>query len=266
MLTNRVSTLSILSLLLIATLALTTISSKALASEQSCDGKRMELIEANNENVACAILIDGELVFPRNLIAHENQIWLIDKGSNLFINGKNNGALYRYEKILGAYLRTQVLSHLDDPNDIGIRQHSDGQHWVYFTTRNTVQRIKANATQAAPEIVISNLFTYGWHKLAAIHLTQDKLYLTVPSASDHCETKGASRQVEFPCSEEQKGTAVIREYTFKEDELTPEYKIVAQGLRDALAIEITPNKKKLIAADNGWDQIDLSVAGKFTWQ
>jgi len=50
-------------------------------------------LEALNDNVDCAILIDDELIFPRNIISQENNIWLIDKGSNLFVNGKKNGAL-----------------------------------------------------------------------------------------------------------------------------------------------------------------------------
>jgi len=192
---------------------------------------------------------------------------LIDKGSNLFINGKRQGALYRYEKSTNGYQRTRVLSHLDDPNDIDIRQHVNGQSWVYFTTRDAVQRIRAMASPKAsskesskekPETIISNLPTYGWHKLAAIHVTQDALYLTVPSTTDHCEVDGLNGVVKYPCSADQNGTAVIREYLFEGDKLSTDFRIVAQGLRDALAVQITADKKQLIVADNGWDQIDLS--------
>jgi len=155
---------------------------------------------------------------------------------------------------------------LDDPNDIDIRQHADGQDWIYFTTRDKVQRIKAKSSQSTspetldehkPETVISDLSTYGWHKLVAIHLTQDALYLTVPSTTDHCEVPDLPGVVHYPCDAEQNGTALIREYTFEGDQLSPEYKVIAKGLRDALAVQISPDKKKLIVADNGWDQVDL---------
>ena len=236
--------------------------STALGNEASCDGQRLDALEAINDNITCAILIDDELVFPRNIIARDKQIWLIDKGSNLFINGKQNGSLYLYEKMGSGYQRHQVLSNLDDPNDIDIRQHSNGQEWIYFTSRDKVQRIKATALQAPsldakPETIISKLSTYGWHKLVAIHLSQDALYLTIPSTSDHCEIEGLRGVVEYPCSAEKNDTAVIREYTFDGDELSSGYKVIASGLRDALAVQLSTNEKKLIVADNGWDQIDL---------
>ena len=237
------------------------INATASANKTHCDGERMTLLEANNENIACAVLIDDELIFPRNIVARKNQIWLIDKGSNLFVNGKKKGALYRYEKLLGGYLRTQILNNLDDPNDISIRRHSDGQDWVYFTTRDKVQRIPASLDESSPikpETVIDNLSTYGWHKLVAIHITQNALYLTVPSASDHCEIQGIPRLVEYPCGEEQRGTALIREYTFSNDTLSETFSITARGLRDPLAVQTSLDGKSIIAADNGWDQVDFS--------
>ena len=129
--------------LTLAVLLLATAASTTLANKDQCIGTRLNALEAVNSNLDCAILIDDELIFPRNLVARGNQIWLIDKGSNLFVNGKHNGSLYRYDKLLGSYLRTQIISHLNDPNDIDIRQHADGQDWIYFTTRDKVQRIKA---------------------------------------------------------------------------------------------------------------------------
>jgi len=235
-------------------------SSIVLASEPQCDGEHLLSLEKSNDNIECAILIDDELIFPRNIVARGEQIWLVDKGSNLFVNGKKNGALYRYQKSGNGYTRTLVLSNLDDPSDIDIRQHADKQDWVYFTTRRKIQRINASLSEpdVEPETIISDLATYGWHKLAAIHLTQDALYLTVPSATDHCEVEGIPRLVEYPCSEEENGTAVIREYTFEGDKLSQKFKVVAHGLRDALAVQIGPKQKKLIVADNGWDQVDLN--------
>ena len=106
--------------------------------------------------------------------------------------------------------------------------------------------------------MITPLLTYGWHKLAAIHLTQDALYLTVPSSSDHCEVNGLPQLVHYPCIEESKGTALIREYRFDGDSLKTSYKVVALGLRDTLAVQANFSNTQLIVADNGWDQVDLS--------
>ncbi len=248
-------------LLIIIALVLHMLSASALADEASCDGEHMLLLEEHNENITCAILIDDELIFPRNIKARDNQIWLIDKGSNLFVNEKHNGALYRYEKSNDGYQRTQILSDLDDPNDIDIRQHADGEDWVYFTTRDKVQRFKASSPDTELETIIDDLSTHGWHKLVAIHLTQNALYLTVPSTTDHCEIEGLQGLVELPCREEQNGTALMREYSFDGDQLSPDYKVVAQGLRDALAVQISPDNTQLIVADNGWDQVDLRDTG-----
>ena len=227
-----------------------------------CAGDRHQLLEAANPNLSCALLLDDDLVFPRNIVTRNNEIWLVDKGSNLFLNGENNGAIYRYSLQGTSYERTRVLDNLDDPNDIDIRQDKNGDDWIYFTTRSSVKRFRATSStlEPKPETLISMMPTQGWHKLAAIHLGKNSLYLTVPSLTDHCEVSGTFGIVEHPCAEVE-SAALIRKYSFEGDALSTEFTLVAKGLRDSLAVQANPNETKLIVADNGWDQIDLGYVG-----
>lgn len=232
------------------------------AQQDKCSGERHHLLETVNPDLRCALVLDDDLIFPRNIFTRENEIWLVDKGSHLFLNGENNGAIYRYSLEESGYERTKVLDNLDDPNDIDIRPDKNGDDWIYFTTRSSVKRFKviSDDFESMPETLISMIPTQGWHKLAAIHLTKNSLYLTVPSLTDHCEVNGRFGVVENPCVEIE-NAALIRKYDFHEDALSAEFTLVAKGLRDALAVQTNPDETKLIAADNGWDQIDLSLVG-----
>lgn len=228
-----------------------------IASEKQsiCEGARLTDLEKNNDMFECAILIDNDLDFPRNIAVHEGDIWLIDKGSDLFENNKNNGAIYHYKNQHNVYQRRLVLDGLEDPNDIDIRHHNDGSTWLYYTTRHTVERFDLSLTDIQPEAVIRDIPTYGWHKLASIKVSQASLFLSVPSSTDHCEL---AYSVSYPCHEEDHGTAQIRQYDFNADSLSEDFKVIAKGLRNASAVELSADKSKLIVADNGWDQINLN--------
>lgn len=237
-------------------------SVQANGISDNCRGQRMPGLEALNPQLQCAILIDDDLRFPRNIAVQGNDIWLIDKGSNLFDNGNKTGALYRYVKKENIYFKHQILNGLDDPNDLAVRQHSNGESWLYFTTRRKVQRFKIEPTRLTDDViletVIDKLSTHGWHKLLAMYVSPENLFLTMPSSSDHCEVMDLPELVTYPCHEELEGTAQIRSYTFDgDDRLSAEYEVVATGLRDALAVQLTPDAKKLVVADNGWDQVNL---------
>ena len=108
--------LSVLADLLFGYTAIHASATNSGSTESACVGKRLQSLENNNPDIACAILIDDDLVFPRNVIAVGEDIWLIDKGSNLFKNGEHKGAIYHYRKLTNGYVRTRVLTDLDDPN------------------------------------------------------------------------------------------------------------------------------------------------------
>ena len=230
------------------------------ASEQqsNCVGQRLPDLEKQNEMLECAVLIDDELIFPRNIAVHKADIWLIDKGNNLFENDQKNGNLYQYKRQGNGYSKHLILENLADSNDVDIRYHGDGSVWLYLTTRRTVQRLNISSpnldANKNPEIVIDNIPTGGWHKLLAIEVSQDHLLLTVPSSTDHCEL---AYSVSYPCFEESNSTAQIRQYDFNGDDLSEEFTVVASGLRNASATQLIMDNSKLIVADNGWDQVDL---------
>ncbi len=224
-------------------------------TQPGCDGQRIPDLEKQNSMLECAVLIDNDLKFPRNITVHDDEIWLMDKGNNLFENDKKNGRLYRYKKQGDGYTKSLILDNLEDSNDVDVRQHSDGSAWLYFTTRETVQRFDMSSTIVRPEVLINKIPTYGWHKLAAIEVTQKSIFLTVPSSTDHCEL---AHSVTYPCVEEEHGTAQVRQYDFDGDRLLDGFTVVARGLRNTSAAQLTLDESNLIVADNGWDQINLN--------
>jgi len=249
--------------------ALTVSLHEPVMQNNDCGGLQAVELESDNPAIKCIGLIDEDLSFPRNLVNVHGDLWLVDKGSHLFDNGNADGVLYRYRNTGSAYIRETVLEGLVDPNDIAYRNDKHGQPWIYISTSSDVFRIRADVDQtdqiaSTKQVLIQNIPTYGWHKLTAITLNQDSLWLTVPSATDHCELSATSASVDYPCREAEhldptKATALIRRYDFtKDDQLGDEFQIIARGLRDALAVSLIPGSKQLLAADNGWDQIDLA--------
>ncbi len=262
--------------LLVASLLYLNLSHTTRAGD--CDSP-IEL-ESYNPQVKCISLIDDDLSFPRNLISLNDELWLVDKGTDLFSSGYAEGELYRYQPSGKGFVRETILDELLDPNDVAHRRDRNGHDWVYISTSTQVFRIRADLENVeqiieSRQVLIENIPTAGWHKLTAIELSQQSLWLTVPSATDHCELSENSKQVQYPCQEADtaqvdKATALIRRYDFDEnDQLKPGFKIVARGLRDALAVAVNPqsssNPAELLVADNGWDQIDLRAVG-LDWQ
>jgi len=233
-------------------------------------------LDSSNSQVQCISLIDDDLSFPRNVLSLNDHLWLVDKGTDLFESGSPEGMLYRYRKDGDGFVRETILEDLLDPNDVDHRIDSAGRQWIYVSTSAEVFRLRADLedsdeTAKSRQNLINNIPTDGWHKLTAIELNQNSLWLTVPSTTDHCELADQPNAVEYPCQEADdpeplKATALIRRYDFDEnDRLKPDFTIVARGLRDALALTINPHASsdtaQLIAADNGWDQIDLNALG-----
>ena len=145
-----------------------------------------------------------------------------------------------------------------------------------MSTSKQVFRLRADLDDAektaeSRQNLIEDIPTDGWHKLTAIELNQNSLWLTVPSATDHCELADDPSGVQYPCQEaddpeSSKATALLRRYDFDEnDQLKPNFTIVARGLRDALAVAVNPqslsSSPQLVTADNGWDQIDVNALG-----
>lgn len=234
-------------------------SAFASVSSSGCKGERLTYLENLNPSIKCAVVLDKELIFPRNIVTVGEDILLVDKGSNLFNYGKKAGAIYRYNLQNGTYTRETLLNHLDDPNDIDTYKDINGRSWVYFTTRNGINRFRLRPENPLniDEPVLRDFPTQGWHKLLAIHISGSSLFVSVPSSSDHCESRTQVDIVEFPCSESARGAASIRMYKISGKVVSSEHVTVANGLRAALAVSSINQGKRLLVGDNGWDNIDL---------
>ena len=255
-------------------LAASLVSCKPLSGanvDSDCDSPIA--LESLNPKVKCISLIDDDLSFPRNILSLNGELWLVDKGTDLFTTGYSEGTLYRYKPTDKGYKREVILDELLDPNDIAHRKDKAGQDWLYITTSTEVFRLRSDLDSIEKIVqsrqnLIKDIPTYGWHKLTAIEISQHSLWVTVPSASDHCEL-AANKAVQFPCKEADnadvnKATSLIRRYDFDDnDQLKPGFIIAARGLRDALAVAVNPHSNlkepQLLVADNGWDQIDLTA-------
>ena len=110
--------------------------------ESDCDSPLA--LESLNLKVRCISVIDDDLSFPRNLLSLNGELWLIDKGTDLFTTGYNEGTLYRYQPTENGYKRQIILDELLDPNDIAHRKDKDGRDWVYITTSTEVFRLRSD--------------------------------------------------------------------------------------------------------------------------
>ncbi len=232
-----------------------------LTHGNDCDGTRFPLLEQNNPIIKCAILLDDDLKFPRNILVIDQDIYVIDKGSDLFTYGERSGAIHRYKREGRLYYRETIIEQLDDPNDIDSHTDDNGQIWIYFTARTGVFRFKASSslTDIVTEAVLTNLPTNGWHKLVSMHIFSDSLFVHIPSASDHCESSTDINSVHFPCPESSNGTASIRVHTITQGEVNQEFKTIAIGLRSSSGMTAINQGEHLLVSDNGWDNVALET-------
>lgn len=226
-----------------------------------CEGlPRVDVATANE--VQCIGLIDRQLKFPRGVAVIGNDILVVDKGSNLGERNDRRGAVFHYSARADGigYLKRQLISELDQPS--GIAVWGGREKYIFVSTRNQVLRFVLGEGVAQAEVVIDQIPTHGWHYLTGIHISGNALYLTVPSATDHCESD--VHDVAFPCREGdpdtpvEQQTALIRRYRIgPSGDVSAEFDVIARGLRDALAVVSDSERELLYAADNGWDQINL---------
>lgn len=159
-----------------------------------------------------------------------------------------------------------VLQGLNNPSSLSRGQHPADKHLLYVSTTDAILRFAPDAPEIKLEQVVEDLPLTGWHYLSAAYATADYLFVTVPSASDHCEANTQPRSgnldVLYPCPEVHPSTtaanttATIRRYTINNNgSIAKSFQLVARGLRDALAMTTTFDGTHLLVADNGWDNI-----------
>lgn len=238
-----------------------------------CDGLPAVALPTQSPRVRCIALVDDTLSFPRGVVSWGDDLIVADKVSNLIQRslGSRIGRIYRYRKTATGFARTTLLAGLDNPSAIARGQSKTDAHLLYVATPSAILRFEPDSKEPATtlEIAIADLPTRGWHYITSVHTRADELFVTVPSASDHCETEfagatQAAQALPYPCPElasgtpERQVTAALRRYRVKPDgTIDPRFRIEARGLRDALALAVDHETGQILAADNGWDDIDL---------
>ena len=216
-------------------------------------------------SIHCVALVDDNLIFPRSVEVINKDILLVDKGANLFDSSRPNGALYLYKRLTEDtdFQRIRIVGGLDNPS--GLAVGGTNELFVFVSTRDQVLRIEPYAADPKQRVtvVIDELPTSGWHSVTGIHIQGDALYVSIPSATDHCEGDSLRpSEVVYPCTEVDPATdvdhqtAAIRRYRIDpQGNVSSEFDLMASGLRNALAIQSHPAHDLLYAVDNGWDQI-----------
>gem|GEM_PF-1598187 len=250
-----------------------------IPSDGRCAGLPRAAVATHDPSIECIGILDTDLSFPRGVAGWNGDILVVDKGSHLHEAelGRSAGKLYRYVATESGFQRRLLIGGLDNPSSISVGRHPADSHLVYVSTGNSIVRFAPDAEDVAAslESVVTDLPLSGWHYLSAAYATNSFIYVTVPSATDHCEAI-TSDQVgigaQFPCPEVdtelgsdrslEHVTASVRRYAIDDDgQVSKSFSVVARGLRDALALVQVPGSSKLLAADNGWDDIDLERSG-----
>lgn len=245
----------------------------SVPTKGECDGLPALDLATTSDRVRCVALIDANLSFPRGVIEWNGDLIVADKVSNLVQRslGSRIGRIYRYRKTTTGFTRTTLLSGLDNPSAIARGASPSDRHMVYIATPTEILRFDPDgkAPSATLEVVITDLPTRGWHYLTGVYTRPNELLVTVPSATDHCETAPSNGSTTdsapaYPCPElasatpRQAVTAAIRRYAVRPNStIEPQFELYARGLRDALALAFNTETGALLAADNGWDDIDL---------
>ena len=254
-------------------------------TEGQCAGLPRAAVEAQDRSIDCIGVIDSQLAFPRGVVGWNGDILVVDKKASLHRRnlGRKAGRIYRYVKTDAGYQRRLLVEGLDNPSSLSRGQHPADKHLVYVSTPDAILRFAPDADDVvgSRERVVVDLPLTGWHYLSAAYATDNYLYVTVPSASDHCEEYLSPTLVvdaRYPCPEvdppsganvsAERVTASIRRYEIDaKGQISKDFVLVARGLRDALALVQVqgqgqvPGSDRLLAADNGWDDIDLAQTG-----
>ncbi len=244
-------------------------------SEGRCAGLPRAAVAAQDSSIECIGIIDTDLSFPRGVTGWDGDILVVDKGAHLHEAelGRTEGKVYRYVATEAGFKRRLLVAGLNNPSSISRGRHPADSHLVYVSTGTSIVRFAPDAEDvtASLEQVVTDLPLNGWHYLSAAYATKNSLFVTVPSATDHCEGLESDQiaiDAQFPCPEVDTAsgssqsfaqtTASIRGYSIDEDgRISKSFKLVARGVRDALALVQVPGSTNLLAADNGWDDISL---------
>jgi len=211
------------------------------------------------DNFCVGLVSENDFTFPRYMVqSKQGQIYLVDKGSQLFDRDSRpgKGKVWQLNIKPGKFSKKLILNKLMAPSGIAYWTGNQSDEFLYINESDRILRFNLRTQQK--EVVIKNIPNQGWHFLSSLKIFENKLYLNVGSQTDHCENNISSNG---NCFEElrKNGSAQIRIYSIlKDGNIDPNYKILAKGLRNSMAITLDKETKILYQAENGWDDIDLS--------
>jgi glucose/arabinose dehydrogenase len=236
-------------------------SAPALAAPPACDGlPRMAVQSARG---FCVGLVADGLKAPRGLqVLANGDIVVADMGSWL----PGRGRIWLLKNSAGHYDKQVLFDHLDRPNSVAIAP--DGA--VFVGMVNRVARLDLKAARPALVDVIGGSSAVaplpgdGRHLLPSLLFdARGDLFVSVGSASDHCEGADGQAPAAARCAEREGANArgVIRKYHMRWPGGTPVgWEVYAKGLRNSMAMSFDRNGQ-LWQADNGRDAIGAAMPG-----
>ncbi len=153
---------------------------------------------------------------------------------------------------------TALFTGLDLPH--GLALGPDGK--VYVGEAGKIWRFDAAAAKPVAEMVRDRLPTAGLHALKTFAFTPDgSLIVNHGSRTDRCETPG-TQTPQVPCAETEGAApdAALWKATFdRPGGRVTDYKLLARGLRNSVALAVHPRSGLVLQAENGLDLREDSV-------
>ena len=244
-------------------------SAAAIAARQTyltsgtCDG--LPRVDLKTIETTCVGLVADGLKFPRGILPLANaELLIVTMGGW----GRGQGALVRLTRDQSGYRKSVVIDGLDRPH--AIARGPDGK--IYVGVVGGVIRFDLAKPVASREDVIGGFSKWpalpasGLHPLVNFVFSRSgDLYVAVGSHSNNCETDNVSEPASENVCAEASGAdprGSIRRYRMQ----WPAGKIigsevVAQGLRNSMALVEHPVTGKLYQGENSRDAIHRQVEG-----
>ncbi|MBQ5947764.1 sorbosone dehydrogenase family protein [Massilia sp. ST3] len=238
------------------------ISANAAEAKPPADCDGLPRLAVKTAPGFCLGLAADKLKAPRGLVVlPDGDIIVTDMGS--WEPGR--GSVWRLKREGAGYQKTLMFTRLDRPNSAAIGP--DGK--VYIGMAGRVARF--NPGEAAPVLTdviggasgTPGLPAKGRHLLPAIVFdAQGNLFVSVGSASDHCEGPDGTMPPGSTCAERVGPDAlgVIRHYALRWPEgKVARWEIHARGLRNSMAMAIDHRTRTLWQGENARDGIHAAM-------
>jgi glucose/arabinose dehydrogenase len=250
------------SYLIAAFASLISISAAAAESQspRQCNGlPRLNVATAPG---FCLGLVADKIKAPRGLLPLPNgDIFVADMGS--WEPGR--GRIWLLRRAAGGFQKTVIFDRLDRPNSVALGP--DGK--IYVGMPGRIERFAPGEAKPALFDVVGGVSGVealpgkGRHLLPAILFdAKGNLFVSVGSASDHCENAEGAMPQGPTCSERSgpDGLGVIRKYAMRWPEgKVRGWDVHARGLRNSMAMAVDPRTQILWQGENARDSIHAAM-------